>query len=80
MKYRLFAVILLICLVLLLSACAGTGSPDVTPEPEPTADLPEPSPAPIDLYDPEPGSTPSTQLTDALSEFPGITDLLRTDN
>ena len=72
MKHRLFAVILLICLVLLLSACAGTGSPDVTPEPEPTADLPEPSPAPVDLYDPEPGSTPSTQMTDALSEFTGV--------
>ncbi len=72
MKHSFTALIFLICIALTISACAGTGSADITAEPEPTAVFPEPSPEPDDRYDPEPSAPPSTVLTDAIAEFPGL--------
>ena len=72
MKHGKLILILLICTVILLGGCAS-GSPEpVVTDTEPAVESPAPSPVPADNYDPEPGSSVSISLTDAMALFTGI--------
>ena len=73
MKHSNLILILLICTAVLLSGCvSGSPEPVVTDTEAAAVEPTALSPIPADNYDPEPGGSASTSLTDAMAMVTGL--------